>query len=358
MPVIVVAVVAFAGFVLYRRSLAVQNLPPPPPKLPAKVPKTRADAVPVNFTQGIALAADKLAGAAFMVPAAQSIAKYGLAVAIGVGVVNVAAGVIVAIGVLMIANIVNMVGQLAQGDNHEEGLAEYTNNWHDVKRKFEDEITSDAAVKNQTPDAHELDIASTAYADGFMQWTNYLIALRAWQGSLYGPGISGDVQWTTSMNGSGMNAVNFAWKQGKLVSVAPPALSPITDPAASGGLKYWRRLSTVPGFLTVLPPEWQRVQSMLAGPNGLINATDADIYRLWYRVGMVHANTAGFMQSLGATVGLGQNLWQHVENSRINGFFVGTVLVPPGVPSNIGMEADGFVAYSPDNSNAQYVRTP
>lgn len=381
MPFLVLGVVGFIAFLWVGSNKADSKKGGSSGTTPNPPQKPKTDIVKPNsgndIVAGLRIASDLFVGAAFSSEGAKTVAKFGLGLAIAVGTLNIAAGIIVAMVVLFVASVIEIisVAQDMTSDNHQLGIDDYWEQWDKVRAQYVNHITSKAAVANQKVDETELMNASNAYADGFMEWKNYLTVWRANQGALYGPGTSGGINYTSGENSKGRAAVERAWRTGKYAGEIRADLSlnaasdfpgvdfrifPMVNltPAGSNA-KYFTSFVMfydvhVPYGLTVI----YRNPSVANNLGVSLKPDDKLFVQRWYKIGQVHANAALFMCALQAPVGIGQNKYQHMVNSRNNGFFNGEVLIPPAVPSGIGLAIDGFTFYTPDDETVIYTKTP
>lgn len=346
------------------------------PSKPASQSQQPKSMAPMNAGQLLLLASDKLTNAIFSGETAQTVAKFGLAIAITVGTMNVFAGIVVAIVVLMVAGVINVIEGIndMNSDHHLEGITEYWKQWDKVRSCFEQSMRDKAALANQKLDEIELMNAANAYADGFMEWRNYLTAWRAFQGGIWGRTNQGPLSPTY-----GGQAVLRAWKKGMYAGQIEPAFS--TD----AGEKFFKRTGHYPGpvigypswvtsndvfgdylfnatdtLMNVFPPDGVTLtlrNEQLAKNRGLpFDANLAAFCRRWYNVGKYHANTAQLLLALQQPIQ--SSKLNHVAESRNHGWFVGATKAPPDIPVNVGVSVDGYTYYTPDDKTIKYVGVP
>lgn len=330
---------------------------------------------PLNQGQLLMLGANKLTDAIFSGQTASAVAKFGLALAITIGSMNLFAGIIVAIVVLLIAGVINVIEGIQDitNDHHEDGIREYWKQWDKIRESFVQQMRTQATLANQRIDEVELMNASNAYADGFMEWTNYLTAWRAHQGGIWGRTNQGNLSPTY-----GLAAVVRAWKKGMYAGQVEPVISADARAksfAAIGnavtGSASWVTSNSIWGdylfnatdtFLTVYPPDGVSLglrDRQWAKNRGFpFDENLGTFCRRWYQIGKYHANTAQLLLALKQPIAPNTSKLSHISESRNHGWFVGATKAPPDVPMNVGVSVDGYTYYTPDDRNIRYTGVP
>lgn len=303
---------------------------------------------------------DQFVGQAFASKEAKAVATYGLAIAITVGAINIVAGVLIAVVVLVVSAFIDAAVAFDDFTNHrqQEGVDAYWRDWHKVYDTLMDFYQRDAMVKQQTIDAQQLEYACNAYADGYMSQLNYLRAWVAYCGGVWGRNSAGP--------NFGMVAVVRAWRKGMYAGTVEPTVS-------VDGVHEIQRWAASNGH--VLPYEEAQKDGLIAdtlNQNGMMGAygtrmldispprrnydpalfTEAEgksLLETYYQFGVYQANASLFLASLHKPVPAFSSRLAMLVNERNTGFWQGAPLraPDPGVPENFGLLFGNSRCYAP-----------
>lgn len=373
MPILVILLVAFVLWMALRGDDA-PELPSDPPLVEApKIDKSQAlkkGAVKRESLGGIEgllkLGATSIAASMFSSEASQIVATVGWTLAITIGAINIFAALIIWAVVYIVATILDFASQLNDfsTDRSSQARADFFATRSKVIDRFKDAANVQAGSEGTTPVSDELELAANAYADGFMEWSNWLRLETAcyrgiWQGQV-------DVLL------SKIERANRAYRTGFFAAEQPPQQNNIVSEAAvdndhlnvSGyqfdrGLLGQVVLYTTPKVLNAATPYYNNYYGYAAFINSDERRKSAELVSKWYRIGMAHANTAGFMERLKrGNIALTGNVWQNLRLIRLQGFFHGAIAGPPDVPSGYGVKISGFTFYTPDNEKVVFTEEP
>lgn len=345
MPIVLLLVVGFIFVMATRGSADVQpkrSLPPPKP-LPIK--KT-ADTVHTK-TAGkggssietlLRQGATAFAAMAFDSELAQTVATVGFSLAITVALaVNIGIGIIIFVVVEWVAYFIDIADIISdfQSNRSAEGISKYWEEYNATVARFKDAVTVQASTKGQKADTSQLDYAANAYAEGFMEWKNWLQAKMAMSGGI----------WRNASLTAGAR-LERAYLTGLVASERYPVAGAFTvNPTdAQWHFQFWGDAAQI-----WTPHGWVRGWLNLQPSDPHFGTPTHDMIGMYYRIGMAHANAMGFMSALKHPVGIGQSKTSHLAASRQLGYFHGAVIGPPDVPSNVGLTIDGYTFYTPDD---------
>lgn len=368
MPIVLLIVVGFVVFALLSRAKAGEDEQLSAPPLVQAQTNTLAHGNNGKNGNAIGQVLNQLGqymGGALATSEAKVVWNIGVALGVAIGTINVVIGIVVFVVVATIAAFINVFGVLSDGrdDQHQMGIDTFEEDWLKAytanRNRLEDHaLAQSGGVPLSASDLDTLDVVCSAYADGFMQRTNYYRCTQC----LWGIGSSANSVYAGWMNGSyasysppRMTALGYAEalatpEGASLIALdatsreafeytfAPPlGNSYARMQAGRRGLKVFQLDSPVP--LTYVPggqwhePGWGRPPST----DPLINA--------WGRLGTAHADAAAVKRAQQVANAGGIRLDVHGSNNAKmnalceNGMWMGE-LTSDG-PFQYGMRFDG-----------------
>lgn len=327
MPLIYLIVLAFVAYALLSRDDAGEEQHPTPPPLPAPTPVPAPTSPSGGKMQkqdggnaiGRAIAqVGEYMGGALLTQEAKTVWNIAVALGVAVGTINIAVGIIVFVVIAAIAGFIELAAVLSDGndDQHQRGIDDFEEDWAKAYGQIRATLTNHALAKTageplSASDVQKLDVACAAYADGFMQRTNYYRCTQ----TMWGIGSTSRSPYAGWMNGSyashrpprmtnaalheafafmpqlaGQDS-NYLASRSVLEGLFMPPIGQMYMTQSQGrfGTKVFHLASPVPG--TYVPdgewtePSWNKPAS-----------TDPFIVA-WGRLGTAHADAAAFKRA-------------------------------------------------------------
>lgn len=328
-------------------------------------------------------AAASVGGTAFHDEVAGGVFTYGIAIAVGLAAVNVFVAVAVAYVAVFIAlatEEIDFFTDMARRDM-DKGVAKFWSDWQVIHDHITQVIQNKAMIAQQRADPNQVELAATAFADGYMLRVNYLRAWYAYCGGMFNDATGGNQEpWTQ---------IARAWFIGAYAGTAAPKFDKsviITTNPTGGWIPYQPTLNlnasypfanvygsdmpliiksdTIPCDNTFKACDRKSVvqgrfgQTVLdISPPACKSDTRGDAISVaWRKMGTLAGDGAQFMQACASPHGVGQsdlssNVWY-----RDRGMFQGACHGVPEVPVGTGYTLGNVSAYSPDNKTIIFTK--
>jgi hypothetical protein len=343
-----------------------------------------ANAGKVTGLAGAVDTAGAVIGAGFHDEAAGEVFTYGIAAAVALATVNAFAAAAVAYVAVFAAIVIDEIDYFTDMGRRDmqKGIDKFWSDWNTVYAHVVSIIQNKAMVAGQKADPNQIDLAATAFADGYMLRVNYLRAWYAYCGGMF------QTSFLDQQGADCWRDIARAYFIGAYAGTAPPTYStgvggwypyripvqPVLNMYASYPFQNLygpeRQIilttdydpATVNPFSTPIPLSIMKGKfgdtALDVHPPAVKSDTRSDAVSVaWRQMGTLAGDASQFLQACMAPHGVGQsdlssNVWY-----RDRGMFQGACNgAGPNVPKGTGYTLGNVSAYSPDNKSIIFTK--